>query len=166
LTLEPDQERNVDFQISALYRDRFSHLFGQNNETLENKGIRRIVVDTSPGYPCRVSLQDAAVGETVLLMNYEHQPADSPFRSSHAIYVREDAAQARPDKNRIPDMIKHRLLSVRAFDAAGMIIDADVIDGDCLESLIERMLANESADYLHVHNARLGCYLARVDRGV
>ena len=155
----------MDFQISPLDIDTFSHLFGQDNETLAEQGIQRIVVDSSPGYPCRVSLQDAAIGENVLLTNYEHQSADSPFRSSHAIYVREEAVQAGPDKNEIPDMLERRLLSVRAFDAAGMIIDADVIDGDCLESLIERMLASGSADYLHVHNARLGCYLARVDRG-
>ncbi len=153
------------FQISALDINEFIHLFGENSETLSKLGIQRIVVDNSPGYPCRVSLQDAEVGENVLLMNYEHQPVQSPFRSSHAIYVREAAAQARPEKNEIPKMLKTRLLSVRAFDAAGMIIDADVIDGEGLESLIERMFANESADYLHVHNARLGCYVALVGRG-
>jgi len=155
----------LDFQISALDIDEFSHLFGKDVETLADLGIRRISVDNSPGYPCRVSLQDAEVGENVLLMNYEHQPAQSPFRSSHAIYVREAAAQARPEKNEIPEMLRQRLLSVRAFDAAGMIIDADVIEGKHLESLIERMLANDSADYLHVHNARLGCYVALVERG-
>lgn len=155
----------MDFQISALDIDEFSHLFGKDVETLADLGIRRISVDNSPGYPCRVSLQDAEVGENVLLMNYEHQPAQSPFRSSHAIYVREAATQARPGKNEIPEMLRTRLLSVRAFDAAGMIIDADVIEGKHLESLIERMLAIDSADYLHVHNARLGCYVALVERG-
>jgi len=155
----------LDFQISALDIDEFSHLFGKDVETLADLGIRRISVDNSPGYPCRVSLQDAEVGENVLLMNYEHQPAQSPFRSSHAIYVREAATQARPGKNEIPEMLRTRLLSVRAFDAAGMIIDADVIEGKHLESLIERMLAIDSADYLHVHNARLGCYVALVERG-
>ena len=152
------------FQISALDIHEFSHLCGENSETLSKLGIQRIVVDNSPGYPCRVSLQDAKVGENVLLMNYEHQPVKSPFRSSHAIYVREEAVQARPDKNEIPKMLRHRLLSVRAFDAAGMIINADVIEGEGLESSIDGMLANESAEYLHVHNARLGCYMALVER--
>ncbi len=155
----------MDFQISALDIDEFSHLFGKDAESLSTQGIQRVCVENSPGYPCRVSLQDAEVGENVLLMNYEHQPVQSPFRSSHAIYVREAASQARPEKNQIPKMLRTRLLSVRAFDAAGMIIDADVIDGENLESLIERMLANDSADYLHVHNARLGCYVALVERG-
>ena len=155
----------MDFQISALNIEQFSHLFGQDEEALAKQGVRRVVVDSMPGYPCRISLQDAEVGETTLLLNYEHQPMPTPFRSSHAIFVREWASQAMPDRNDVPIMFRHRLLSVRAFDAAGMLIDADVTDGEHLESLIERLLANESADYLHIHYARPGCYAARVERG-
>ena len=155
----------MSFQISALSIDRFSHLFGQDRETLAKKGVKRMVADNKPGYPCRVSLQDAEVGEKVLLMNYEHQPMPTPFRSSHAIFVRESASQTIPNKNEIPKMFRHRLLSVRAFDKSGMMVDADVIDGERLESLIERMLENKSADYLHIHNAKLGCYAALVERG-
>jgi hypothetical protein len=154
----------MDFQISALNIDDFSHLFGQDHETLSKLGVQRIVADSNTGFPCRVSLQDAEVGENLLLMNYEHQPMPTPFRSSHAIYVREGSIPARPEKNEVAEMFRHRFLSVRAFDAAGMIIDADVIDGVSLESLIERMFANESVDYLHVHNAKLGCYVALVER--
>jgi hypothetical protein len=155
----------MNFQISALNIDQFSHLFGQDREALARQGVQRIVVDNNPGYPCRVSLRDAEVGEKVLLMNYEHQPMPTPFRSSHAIFVRECASQAIPGRNEVPEMFRHRLLSVRAFDASGMMIDADVIDGERLESMIEHMLANKSADNLHIHNAKLGCYAALVKRG-
>jgi hypothetical protein len=155
----------MGFQISALNVDKFSHLFGQDQGALAKQGIQRMVVDNKPGFPCRVSLQDADVGEKVLLMNYEHQPMLTPFRSSHAIFVREWATQAIPKKNEVPRMFRHRLLSVRAFDASGMMIDADVIDGEHLESLIEQLFANKSADNLHIHNARLGCYAALVERG-
>ena len=154
----------MDFQISALNIEQFSHLFGQDRAILAKQGVQRIVADNSPGYPCRVSMRDAEVGENVLLLNYEHQPAPTPFRSSHAIFVRESASQAKLDRNEVPKMFRHRLLSVRAFDFSGMMIDADVIDGEHLEPLIERMLANESADYLHVHNAKLGCYVGLVKR--
>jgi hypothetical protein len=154
----------MGFQISALNIDQFSHLFGQDQETLAKQGVQRIVVDSNPGFPCRISLQDAEVGEKVLLMNYEHQPKPTPFRSSHAIFVRECASQAVPARNEVPKMFRHRLLSVRAFDAAGMMIDADVIHGERLESLIGRMLDNESTDILHIHNAKPGCYAAMVER--
>jgi hypothetical protein len=154
----------MDFQIFALDIEQFRHLFGQDQESLAKQGVQRRIVDSSPGYPCRVSLQDAEVGENVLLMNYEHQPAATPFQSSHAIFVRESATQAMLDTNEVPKMFRHRLLSVRAFDASGMMIDADVVDGEHLESLIERMLVNVSTDYLHVHNAKLGCYVGLVER--
>jgi hypothetical protein len=154
----------MDFQISALSIDQFSHLFGQDGEALARQGIQRMIVDSNPGYPCRVSLQDAEIGETVLLMNFEHQTLPTPYRSSHAIFVREFATQAVPDKNEVPRFFRHRLLSVRAFDSSGMMIDAEVIDGESLESLIQRMLKNNSAKFLHIHNAKPGCYAALVER--
>lgn len=157
-------ERAVNFQFVALRSGQFSHLFSLNDEALEKQGVLRKVVDSNPGYPCRISLQDAEVGETVLLLNYEHQSMPSPFRSSHAIFVRESAVEANPQINEIPAMFRQRLLSVRAFDNEGMMIDADVVEGEHLESMIDDMFANESAKYLHIHNARLGCYAALVER--
>ena len=154
----------MDFKIFALDINKFSHLFGHDRDALARQGVQRLLVDKNPGFPCRVSLRDAEVGEKVLLMNYEHQPMPTPFRSSHAIFVRESATQAMPDRNEVPEMFRHRLLSVRAFDSSGMMVNADVIDGARLETLIDCLLANKLADYLHIHNAKLGCYAARVAR--
>ncbi len=152
------------FQISGLDVDQFSHLFGKDLEELSKSGVERMIVDSNPGYPCRVSLQDADIGETVLLMNYEHQPALSPYRSSHAIFVREWAGQTKPGRNEVPEMLRHRMISVRAFDSSGMMVDADIVDGRQLEPMIDRMLAIESVSYLHLHNAKRGCYAARVEQ--
>lgn len=154
----------MGFQISALNVDQFAHLFGLDDKALAKQGVERMVVDSNPGYPCRVSLQDAEVGETVLLMNYEHQPMPTPYQSRHAIFIRERADQTTPAAGEVPSMFRHRLLSVRAFDSSGRIVDADVVDGENLESLIDRMFANDAAEYLHIHNARLGCYAASVNR--
>ena len=154
----------MNFQFVALRSDQFSHLFSLNDEALEKQGVLRKVVDSNPGYPCRISLQDAEVGETVLLLNYEHQSMPSPFRSSHAIFVRESAVEANPQINEVPAMIRQRLLSVRAFDNEAMMIDADVVEGEHLESMIDDMFAKESAKYLHIHNAMRGCYAALVER--
>ena len=154
----------MPFQVMALPAEPFEHLFGQGDDTLRAHGARRITVDHHPGFPCRISLEDAAIGETVLLLNYEHQPVMSPYRSSHAIFVREGAVQARLRPDDVPDQLRRRLLSIRAFDAEGMIIDADVVDGRDFERIANHMLTNWSTSYLHVHNARQGCYAARVDR--
>ncbi|MBV8447109.1 MAG: DUF1203 domain-containing protein [Hyphomicrobiales bacterium] len=154
----------MGFRISALSASDFTPLFALSDRELAARGAMRLVVDKSPGFPCRVSLADAKVGEVVLLTNYEHQPARSPYRASHAIFVRENVPQAHPDVGEVPLALRARLLSVRAFDEAGMMIDAEVVDGGEVEPVIERMLANSSTAYLHLHNAKPGCYAARVDR--
>lgn len=154
----------MDFQISALNVDQFSHFFGQGQDELAAQGVLRKVVDSKPGFPCRVSLRDAEIGETVLLMNFEHQPLRTAFRSSHAIFVREWCEQAHPGRNEIPQLLRQRLLSVRAFNTAGMIIDADVVEGVHLESLLAQLLSNTQTNNIHIHNAKLGCYVALVER--
>ena len=154
----------MTFQISALDPEQFSHLFGQDDDVLARNGVKRIVADSDCGYPCRVSLEDANAGESLLLLNYEHQPADTPYRSHHAIFVRERASRATLAEDEIPESLSKRLLSVRAFDIDGMMLDADVVDGQDLESLIERLFGDRSAAYLHIHNAKRGCYAACVTR--
>jgi hypothetical protein len=152
------------FQITALEVGQFNHLFAESTESLAKKNIQRMMVDAKPGYPCRVSLQDAEVGDSILLLNFEHLPVDSPYRSAHAIFVRENIAQAADYENEIPDMLLHRMLSVRSFSDAGDLVDAEVCEGKDLQSLIERLFEASAADYLHVHNASRGCYMAKVVR--
>ena len=139
-------------------------LYGLNGEALIQYGARRYIADSMPGFPCRVTLEDAEPGERVLLINYVHQPADTPYRASHAIYVREGALQTASFVNEVPASLSGRQLSVRAFDASAMMIDAGLVDGTELEALIALLLANDAAAYLQVHYAKRGCYAARVDR--
>lgn len=154
----------MNFQICGLDHGHFSHLFGKSPQDLGEYGAERLTVDEKPGFPCRVSLQDVDVGKTVLLMNYEHQSALSPYRSSHAIFVQEWASQADLGKNQIPEALRIRLISVRAFDVSGTMVDADIVDGNELEGMIDRMFSIESVRYLHLHNAKRGCFAARVER--
>jgi hypothetical protein len=154
----------MNFQVSPLPLEHFTPLFALTDDELAARNIVRRVVDRFPGFPCRVSLEDAPVGETVLLLNYEHQPAGSPYRSSHAIFVREGAYEAKPGVNEIPEVLSRRLLSVRGFDAQGFMVKADVVEGAALAAGIEEFFAAENIAYLHLHNAKPGCYAARVDR--
>jgi hypothetical protein len=109
-------------------------------------------------------VRDATPGESVLLVNYIHQPADTPFRSSYAIYVREGAEAAYEAVDKIPEAMRRRVISLRAFSDAGMLIDADMAEGIALEPLTARMLADARTAYLHAHYAKPGCYAARIDR--
>ena len=150
------------FQVHPLPEGAFSHLFGLSDEEL---AARNVQVHISDGdFPCRVSLADAAQGERMFLLNFEHQPGDSPYRSRHAVYVKDGAAEGHPAEGSIPASITSRLLSVRAFDATHDMIDADVIDGESVSGLIETFLANPKVDYLHLHYAKRGCFAAKVTR--
>jgi hypothetical protein len=154
----------MSFRISGLKFAQFAPLVGLSDVQLEARNVRRVVADRSPGFPCRVSLVDAQPGESVLLVNYEHLPVASPYRARYAIYVRENATEARVARDAIPPVLHQRLLSVRAFSAAGMLLDADIAEGAALVPAIERLLAPAQVAYLHLHNARPGCFAARVDR--
>jgi hypothetical protein len=154
----------MSFQITGLPRATFAALFALTDAELAVRNAVRMVADKRPGFPCRVSLRDAEPGEKVLLLNYEHLAVASPYRSRHAIFVRENAVDAWLDVDEIPEVLETRLLSVRAFDRAGMMIDADVMQGSELVPAISRMLDKSAVDYLHVHNAKPGCFAARVDR--
>lgn len=154
----------MPFLICGLPLALFAPLFSLSDRELAARNIMHRAVDRTPGFPCRVSLRDAEPGETVLLLNYEHHPANSPYRSSHAIYVREHARQAEPAVCEIPPFLHERLLSVRAFDTEGCMVDADIAAGTALAPMIEHMFTDARAAYLHIHNARPGCYVARVER--
>ena len=154
----------MDFRIKGLPAAEFGHLFGLPEARLRELGIRRSRADAPNSAPDRISLRDADVGEAVLLLNYEHQPAASPYRSRHAIYVIEGEQRTFDEVNVVPGVMRRRLLSLRAFDGEGTMVDADVVDGREVEPLIERLLADPRTAYVHAHYARRGCYAARIEK--
>ncbi|GGF25296.1 hypothetical protein GCM10011611_34160 [Aliidongia dinghuensis] len=154
----------MNFRITGLSPEPFRALFGLSDEELACRGAQRVIADAKPGYPDRIEVRDAEVGEPLLLVNYTHQPADTPYRASHAVFVREGAETTYDQVNEVPDAMRSRWLSVRAFDAGHLMIDADLVEGSALESLIERFLANPDVAYLQAHYAKRGCYAARIER--
>lgn len=155
---------NTGFQIIALPYEAFAPLFARSNEQLQALGARRMVVGQKPGYPCRVSLMDAGIGETVLLLQFNHHDVDSPYHGSGPIFVRKNAQMATPAVNEIPAMFNHRLLSVRGYDGAGMMLQAEVVQGSDLVDAIGRVFDNSLVSYLHIHNAAPGCFNCKVVR--
>jgi hypothetical protein len=154
----------MSFTVSSLPIAPFAPLFALDDAALVQRGMQRVVADAPFAFPCRITLDDAAPGETLILLNHEHQPADTPFRASHAIYVREAARAPVSTTDALPPALRRRLLSLRGFDAAGMLRDADVVEGAAARPVIERMLSDPGVAYLHAHYAKPGCYAARIDR--
>lgn len=153
----------MSFRVLGLSPDLFRPLFSLSDVELRARGARRVVAH-DPAMPCRVSMAHAEIGEELLLLNYQHQPANTPYRATHAIYMRKVAAAAYDEINVVAPVLATRLLAVRAFDCENMMIDAEVREGMQAAELFEKMLANCNSHYLQVHNARRGCYAARVER--
>lgn len=152
------------FRITGLFPEPFQSLFGLPDHELASLGIKRYIVDSNPGFPDRIEMKDAELGQSVLLLNHVCQPAKTPYRASHAIFIREWATHAYDAVDQVPESMRIRLLSLRAFTDDGMMLDADVADGIAIEPVVIRMFANPEVSYIHVHNAKHGCYSGRIDR--
>lgn len=155
----------MNYVVKGLDPAPFSRLFGLPEEELEARGIYRLRAEPGSGLPDRIELRDLEPGETALLLNHVHQPANTPYRASHAIFVREGAAAALTCANAIPPALRSRLLSLRAFDERHMMVDADIVEGADAAGLIRRMFAKPAVSYIHAHYARHGCFAALIGRG-
>src|SRR5580704_18604757 len=105
----------MPFRYIGLSPEPFASLLPLDDEQLAKRDMRRMTADEKPGFPCRVTLEDAEPGERVLLLPFEHHPAHSPYRASGPIFVREGQT-ATYDGTEPPPVLKSRLLSARAYD--------------------------------------------------
>jgi hypothetical protein len=151
----------MSFRITGLPAEKFAPLFDLSDAELAERGaVRRTATSNSP---CRVSLTDAMPGDELVLTNYEHHAVASPYRMRFAIFVRKGEKQF-DAIDEVPEQLRTRVLAVRSFDDAAMMVERELVDGRELEAAIDRLFADPRAAYLHVHFATPGCYAARVDR--
>ncbi len=153
-----------NFQLIGIDHAPFQALFDLSDEQLNQLSAKRCIADESPGYPCRISLEDAALGEELLLLPYRHQPAASPYCASGPIFIRRGVQQRRLAIGEVPNYIKTRLISVRAYDAAHMIVDASVCEGVVAGNVITEYFSRDDVAYIHLHNAKRGCFSCKAVR--
>ena len=123
-----------------------------------------MIAKTKPGYPCRVSLEDANIGEEVILFPFQHHSTTSPYQATGPIFVRKKAVVATLKVNEIPSFLNHRFLSLRGYDENGMMVDAQTVEGASLKTAITGLFSNKTIEYLQIHNASYGCYMCQVNR--
>lgn len=154
----------MSFSITGLAPDEFGSLAGLSDEALAARGVIRRIADRKPGYPCRVTLEDAEPGERVLLLNYESHRTPTPYRSAYAIYVREGAKEAPTYVNEIPPVFRGRPLAFRHFDESGMLVGASLVADGAVKAAIIRAFDDPRVSYIDAHNAAHGCFAARITR--
>jgi hypothetical protein len=154
----------MTYRIEGLDPARFAFLVGLSDDQLAAHGAVRVTADATPGFPCRVRLEDVALGETLLLVNHVSHDADTPFRASHAIFVGEGSAHAAAYRDVVPPVFATRILSLRAFDAEGMMVDAALAQPGEADAAIRALFADRRVDHIDAHNAVRGCFSARIER--
>src|SRR5436305_14253255 len=117
-------ENCMTYVVKGLDPEPYSGLFGLPDAELAERGIVRMTVTAKPSFPCRASLTDRDIGESVLLLNHVSHDVANPYRASHAIFVTEGAERAAEYVDEVPPVFAGRALSLRGFDRAGMMTDA------------------------------------------
>ena len=153
----------MTYVVRGLDPAPYRHLVGLSDEQLAEQGVVRMTVE-GDGYPCRVSLTDRSVGEKVLLLNYVSHDVANPYRASHAIFVTEGEEAPAEYVNAVPPVFGPRVLSLRGFDSAGMMVDAILTQPDEADAGIHRLFGNPEVATIHAHNATRGCFAAKIER--
>ncbi len=153
----------MSFRIRGLDAVQFEPLFALDAAALAARGMQRVTIDAPRAAPCRVTLEDAEPGEQALLLSFLHQPAHSPYRASGPIFVRQAYRTTFDRIDTLPPVFDGRLLSVRAYDADGMMRHADVAQSDP-RALFDAFFSDAAVAHIDVHYARRGCFGARVER--
>jgi hypothetical protein len=154
----------MNFQINALNHQPFQYLFNLNDTELKDIGGIRMIVNENPGFPCRVSLEDATIGEEVLLIPFEHHKTNSPYQAKGPIFIRKGIEQRVLQQNEIPKMLEHRLLSFRGYDKNGIMKSAITGEGKETKNIIKKIFNDNNIAYIHIHNSSPGCFNCEVNR--
>ena len=151
------------YRIEGLAPEAFESLFSMTDAELAARNAVRVTADAGGGYPCRVSLEEAAPGEELVLLNHISNDVPTPFRTAYAIYVRK-GAEAASYTDESPDYLDRRTLSLRGFDAAGMLKDGQLAAPGEADARIRALFARAEIATIHAHSATYGCFLARIER--
>ena len=154
----------MTYRITGLDPAPYKPLFEFPDTELTKLGIVRMTVTEKPSFPCRVTLTDRDLGETVLLLNHVSHDVANPYRASHAIFVAEGADEPAEYVDRVPPVFETRTLSLRGFDKDGMMADAILTQPGEADAGIRKLFANPKIEAIHAHNAARGCFSAKIER--
>jgi hypothetical protein len=154
----------MTYRITGLSPEPFRPLFGLSDQELKERGVVRMSVTRKPSFPCRVTLEDREIGETVLLLNHVSHDVQNPYRASHAIFITEGVTESAEYLARVPPVFEPRILSLRGFDEQGMMMDAVLTQPGEADEGIRKLFANPQIATIHAHNAARGCFSAKIER--
>ena len=154
----------MTYRITGIDPAPYRHLYGLSDDEFAKQGVVRMAVTAKPSFPCRVSLTDRDLGETMLLLNHVSHDVDNAYRASHAIFVTEGAQEPAKFVDEPPPVFGPRVLSLRGFDRHGMMAEAILTQPGEADAGIRKLFENPAIETIHAHNATRGCFAAKIER--
>ena len=121
-----------------------------------------VTADSPSGYPCRHCLRWAKPGEQLILFPFTSVDSGA-YQERGPIFVHAEPCARYAETARYPEAFRSGRV-VRAYDRRKFMIDARVVNGEGPEQVIEELLANPDAAFLHVRSVSRGCYTMGVER--
>jgi hypothetical protein len=159
-----DRRQSMTYRIEGLEPEAYAGLLGLTDDELARRGARRVTAEAKPGFPCRVSLEDAEPGESLILFNHVSHDVGTPFRTAHAVYVRDRVGVPAAYVDETPPVFEGRVLSLRGFDREGMLRDALLAPPGEADAKIRTLFERPEIAEIHAHNAAAGCFAAKIVR--
>ena len=124
---------------------------------------RLVTADSPRGYPCRHCLRWAQPGERMILFPYAAIAPGRPYSESGPIFVHAELCERYAATEEFPSDFRNGRV-VRAYNSQHDIIDAEVVNGEGPEPVIERFLQKPETAFVHVRSVSHGCYTMEVER--
>lgn len=154
----------MTYMLSGLPRASFAPYFAMSDAELAQAGALRVVAQADRGFPCRIGLRDAMLGERLILLHHISHDVPGPFRTAYAIYVSEEGEQAAPSFDALPGCLDSRPLSLRGFAGDGMLVTAVLTQPSEGDMAIRLLFADTRIAYIMAHFAAYGCFAATIER--
>ena len=111
--------------------------------------------------PCRLCLRTFDVGtDERILFTYNPFP-DGDLPAPGPVFIHA-AGCSRHDSSQLPADLR-RLPMVLEGYRSGERITQQRVAGAAVEEMLERIFGGEGADYVHIRNGEVGCFIARVE---
>jgi len=153
----------MTFRCIAIRTDEAVRL---RRATIDDFGhaIQRLDLDRT--YPCRHCLREASGKTGMLLLSYQTPEPKSVYGQPTAVFLCAGDCERFERSDTIPDIVRNRLVSLRAFRGDGMMIyDAnELVEADGHDAAVRRIFARDDVAYINAHTAKPGCLLCHIER--
>src|SRR4029453_1219767 len=121
------------------------------------------IADSPNRFPCRHCLRWAQPGEGVILFPYAAIPPGHPYSESGPIFVHAEPCERYRATREYPSAFRNGRV-FRAYNANYDMIDAQGVKGSEPEAVVEKLLQNPEAAFVHARSVTHGCYTFGAER--